>query len=311
MVVRGFWLLGLLALLVVFASCGGAAVSTQSPPTPTPSPTPSPTATPPAQAPVGHIVVLLEENHSYSDVIGNPDMPYLNSLASQYSLATQYYADAHPSIGNYFMLTTGQLVTIDDSFSGTVDVDNLVRRFSAMGKSWKSYAESLPNVGYVGGDAGLYLKHHNPFSYFTDVVNNPAQAANLVPFTQFAADLAANALPTFSFVVPNADDDAHDGTLAAADSWLQANISPLLASTQFQKDGLLIIVFDESELTDLTHIGGHVPAVLVGPDVKKGYQSVTFYQHESTLRFILKLLGASTFPGNAANAPDMSELLIQ
>jgi len=260
---------------------------------------------------VGHVVLLLEENHSYSEVIGSSDMPYLNSLASQYSTATQYYADTHPSIGNYFMLTTGQILTNDDAFNGTVDVDNLVRRFAAMGITWKSYAESLPRVGYLGWDTGPYTKHHNPFPYLSDVVNNPAEAANVVPFTQFATDLAANALPTFSFVAPNVNDDAHDGTLGDADAWLQANIAPLLASSQFQKDGLLIIVFDESEDFDVANGGGHIPAVLVGPDVKKGYQSVMMYQHESVLRFILKLLGANTFPGNAANAPDMSEFLIQ
>jgi acid phosphatase len=74
----------------------------------------------------GHVFLLVEENHSYSEVIGNPAMPYLNSLVVQNGLATQYYADAHPSIGNYFMLTTGQLETLDDSFSGIVSDDNIL-----------------------------------------------------------------------------------------------------------------------------------------------------------------------------------------
>ena len=72
--------------------------------------------------------MVVEENHSYSEVIGNSAMPYLNSLASQYGLATQYFANTHPSIGNYFMLTTGQLITNNDGFTGTVGVDNIVRR---------------------------------------------------------------------------------------------------------------------------------------------------------------------------------------
>ena len=87
-----------------------------------------------------HVVVVLEENHSYSSVIGNSAMPYLNSLASQNALATQYYADTHPSIGNYFMLTTGQIITNDDSFMSTVNVDNIVRHLLSAGKTWKSYA---------------------------------------------------------------------------------------------------------------------------------------------------------------------------
>src|SRR5215471_19366349 len=58
-----------------------------------------------AVPPAGHVVIVVEENHSYSSVIGNSAMPYLNGLASQYGLATQYYANTHPSIGNYFMMT--------------------------------------------------------------------------------------------------------------------------------------------------------------------------------------------------------------
>ena len=74
-------------------------------------------------------------------------MPYFNSLASQNVLFTQYYANTHPSIGNYFMITTGQIITNNDSFTGTVTQDNIVRHMLTAGKTWKSYAESLPSVG--------------------------------------------------------------------------------------------------------------------------------------------------------------------
>src|SRR5207302_959717 len=93
------------------------------------------------------VILVVEENHGYSEVIGNSSMPYLNSLASKYGLATQYFANTHPSIGNYFMLTTGQLITADDGFTGTVDADNIVRELLAAKKTWKSYAESLPAPG--------------------------------------------------------------------------------------------------------------------------------------------------------------------
>jgi acid phosphatase len=255
----------------------------------------------------GHVFLVVEENHSYSEVIGNSSMPYLNSLASQYGLATQYFADAHPSIGNYFMLTTGQLVTIDDAFTGTVSADNVVRELIAAGKTWKSYAESLPSPGYTGGDVYPYVQHHNPFSYLSDVLNSSSQVQNLVPFSQFSGDLANNLLPNFSFIVPNLLNDAHDGTLQAADAWLQQNIAPLISSALFQKDGLLIIVFDESDTTDIANGGGHVAALIVSPQAKKGFQSTTLYQHQSTLRLIMHGLGVTTYPGAAASAPDMSE----
>jgi acid phosphatase len=265
---------------------------------------------------IGHVFLLVEENHSYSEVIGSASMPYLNSLATQYGLATNYFADTHPSIGNYFMLTTGQILTNDDSSTATVSVDNLVRELVAAGKSWKSYAESLPSVGYTGGDVYPYLERHNPLSYFSDVRDDATQAANLVPFTQLASDLADNQLPNFGFITPNAEDDAHDcpdGTqicqdsdkLANADNWLKANIAPLLANSTFQQDGLLIIVFDESVDTDIANGGGQVAMLAIGGKVKAG-QLGTFFQHESTLRLIGEATGIATLPGAAAMAPDMA-----
>jgi phosphatidylinositol-3-phosphatase len=253
------------------------------------------------------VVVVVEENHSLSSVIGNPAMPYLNSLASQYALATQYYANTHPSIGNYFEMTAGQIITNNDAFTSTVTADNIVRHLLGAGKTWKSYAEGLPSVGYTGGDTTSYTRHHNPFSYFSDVFNSSVERLNLVPMTQFAADLSNNHLPQFSFVVPNKADDAHDGTLAQADSWLKGHISPLLRNAAFQSDGILIIVFDESVTSDTAHGGGRVAAVIVGPKVKRGYKSMIFYQHQSLLRTVLQALGVGTFPGAGAHAPAMKD----
>jgi len=269
--------------------------------------TSSPLAPSSGSAQFNHVVLVVEENHSFSEVVGNSAMPYLNSLAKQYGLATQYYANMHPSIGNYFELTAGQTVTNDDGIAGPIDVNNIVRVLVAAGKTWKSYAEALPSVGYISGDAYPYVKHHNVLTYFTDVTQSSTQAQNIVPFSQFASDLSKNALPNFSFVVPDLLNDAHDGPLNVADAWLQKNVSGLISSSLFQNDGLLIVVFDESEGTDTEHGGGHVAAVIVSPKAKKGYQSTTLYQHQSTLRLILGGLGVSSYPGDAAQAPDMSE----
>jgi len=255
------------------------------------------------------VVVVVEENHGYASVIGSSAMPYLNSLATQYGLATQYYADTHPSIGNYFMLTAGQIITNDDSYMSTVSADNIVRHLLTGGKTWKSYAESIPSVGYTGGDTSLYVRHHNPMSYFSDVVNSNVQKMNLVPFTQFATDLSANQLPDFSFVVPNLQDDAHDGSLAQADAWLKSNIAPLIANAQFQQNGLLIIVFDEGDASDGAHGGGRIAMVAVGPAVKHGFQSTTLYQHENLLKTIANYLGIDANIGNAAGAAPMTDLI--
>src|SRR5205823_5060126 len=94
----------------------------------------------------GHVFLVTEENTNYSDSYGSA-MSYLTSLANTYGLATQYYAVTHPSIGNYFQLATGQILTNDDNSSTIQTVDNVVRELLKAGKTWKSYAEDLPSVG--------------------------------------------------------------------------------------------------------------------------------------------------------------------
>jgi hypothetical protein len=261
-----------------------------------------------AQLPAfNHVFIVVEENQNYSSVIGSSSMPYLNNLAEKYGLATQYYANTHPSIGNYFLLTTGKIITNNDGFSGTVTADNVVRHLLAAGKTWKAYEEGLPSVGYIGPDTGQYARKHCPLSYFSDVVNNSAQRKNLVPFAQFAQDLANNALPAYSFITPNLCNDAHDCSLTIADSWLKNEIGPLIASSTFQHGGLLIIVFDESA-NDNTRGGGRIAWVAVSPEFAKlGYKSTKLYQHQSTLRLMMQGLGLTSYPGAAGTAPDMAE----
>jgi phosphatidylinositol-3-phosphatase len=273
-----------------------------------------------AQVPqFGHVVLVVEENHSYSSVIGNSALPYLNSLANQYALATNFYANAHPSIGNYFMLTTGELITNDDFYKSTVGVDNIVRHLVGAGKTWKCYAESLPSVGYTGADVFPYEKAHNPFAFFTDVLNSASQQANLVPFSQFTIDLAAGNLPEYSFIVPNSQNNGEDcpagmtictdtDKLQNADNWLQTNIAPLVNSATFQANGLLIILFDEGGPTDNTNGGGHVAAVLVSPKVKLvGYKGSALYQHQNVLKLMASGLGITFFPPSAGFVSDMAQ----
>jgi hypothetical protein len=291
-----FRLLTLVFCVLALAGCVGQAAMTPPPPAPS--------------VRFGHVFVVVEENANYADVIASPSMPYLNALANQYGLATNYFANAHPSIPNYFELTTGQILTLIDASTPqvfSVSADNVVRELLASGKTWKSYAEDLPSVGYTGGDTGLYAVRHNPLAYFTDVQNNAKQVQNLVPFTQLAADLNTANLPEYSFIVPNLCNDAHDCPLGTADIWLKTNIEPLIKSPQFQKDGLLIIVFDEADTLDFTAGGGHVFAVIVSPLAKRGYKSVAFYQHQSALRLTLEGLGVTKLPGDAATAPAMWE----
>jgi acid phosphatase len=254
----------------------------------------------------GHVFVVVEENTNYASVVGTGAMPYLDTLIGRYGLATRYYANTHPSIGNYFMMTVGMIKTNNDSYVDTVRDDNIVRQLIAAGMTWKSYADSLPSVGYTGPNAGKYARRHNPLSYLSDVTDDPVQKQRLVPFTQFARDLAGDTLPHYSFIVPNLCHDAHDCVLDSADVWLQGNIQPLIASARFQQDGLLLIVFDESS-NDTTNGGGQIVCVVVSAKARAGYRSTTVYQHQSLLRLTAQALGLTTYPGAAAGAAEMGE----
>lgn len=267
-----------------------------------------------------HIFLVVLENHSFSEVIASPSMPYLNSLASQGALATDYFANTHPSIGNYFMLTVGNEETNNDAFSGTISDNNIVRALGQAGKSWKAYIESLPSVGYTGGDvAPLYLKQHNPFAFLSDVVNSSSEADNMVPFSQLSSDLAANNLARFVYLAPDSEDDAHDcpgeaascadtDKLMAADTWLRNNIDPLIHSPNFG-NSLLIITWDESVDSDTADGGGQVATVLVGPHARGAFRSTMMHQHQDTLRTILQGLEVSDLPNAAGTANTLGDML--
>lgn len=264
-----------------------------------------------------HVVMVMEENQGYSSVAGNTSVwPNLNNLIAKGALPTNYYANTHPSIGNYLMLTTGQILTNDDNSTTVWNVDNIARRMLAAHVPFRIYAEGITQ-GYVGGNTGLYLVRHNPFALLSDIADNTTVANQVIwPFSQFATDLADGTLPAFSYIVPDVMDDAHNGTPQQADSWLQSNVvAPLSQQAAFQAggDGLLIVDFDEAATSDTSYGGGHVAPVLWGPIVKPGYQqtSSTVYQHQSMLRTIMDVLGLQNPPGAAASAPLMSEFFVQ
>ncbi len=259
-----------------------------------------------------HIVVVMEENTGYSSVVGDARWPNLNQLISTGALPTHYYANSHPSIGNYFMLTTGQLLTTNDSSNLVWNVDSLARRMLQAGATFRVYAEDMP-LGYLGGDTSSYLVRHNPFARLSDVADNGTVANTVLrPFTQFYLDLYTNNLPEVSFIVPNIYHDAHNGSPQVADAWLQTYVvNEISAIPAFKAggDGILVVAFDEAADTDSTNGGGHVSPVFWGPLVRAGYtqQSATLYQHQSMLRTITESLGLPNPPGAAATAPSMAE----
>ena len=286
-----------------------------------------------AQAPqvpqVQHVLIVLEENTDYGDVCGpnNTSMPFLCGLKNQGSFSSNYYSPTHPSIGNYNDLGWGVVTTNDDACDPNTcgfpyTAGNIVRAVEVAGKTWKGYAENLPSTCYFGGDSGEYAVRHTPIPYVSDVQSNCLNryVAFEDPNLGFAHDLAQNTLPNFAFITPNLCDDGHDCTLPGSSTpgvWLQNNVlQPLLSTGHLNPttgDTVVIVTFDESN-SDNTNGGGLVYWFMLGKGVKQNYQSTGpsaspgFYSHESTLRVMAEMLGASVVGlGGAASAPDMVE----
>jgi acid phosphatase len=157
---------------------------------------------------------------------------------------------------------------------------------------------------------GEYAVRHNPPPYYTSLTNC---AANDVPYTQLAPDLAGGALPTFSFITPNLIDDQHDGTIADGDTWLSNNVPTILGSPAYQNGTVvLFITWDEGEggksndcATNVIDIGCQVATLVISPSTTPGTQSATLFNHYSLLGTTERILGLPTL-GEAATAKDMS-----
>src|ERR1700679_191687 len=167
-----------------------------------------------------HVWVLNEENNSFEDIVGNPQMPYYNSLIQQYGLATQFYADQHSSLPALMWYVAGAAVEPNnDTVSCEHTEDNIVRALLEKDYTWKSYQENLPYAGFQGlySPDTLYYRRHNPLIDFSDVCPGTSQDTNSVPLTQLATDLADGTMVNYAWITPNVNDDAHNGTLQQAD----------------------------------------------------------------------------------------------
>ena len=233
---------------------------------------------------VDRVVVIVFENKAFPQMIGGGQAPTFDSLAGRYALLTDYRGVAHPSLPNYLALVSGatQGVTSDCTGCG-VSARNLADTLERAGKTWKTYAEGLPAPGFTGASAGRYAKKHDPLLYFDDVIARPERLRRIVPLTVFGRDLARNALPDFSLVVPDLCHDMHDCPVSSGDTWLGSFLRPLLRSGALEH-GVVYVVFDEG--TGDAGGGGWVPALVVGPLVRPGARARSPLDHYSLLRTI-------------------------
>jgi acid phosphatase len=255
-----------------------------------------------------HVFLIIEENRSFSTVYPY-GMPWLSGLGDTYGISTNYFSDEPGSMLDYLWLSSG---SGEHAFGcggwgcpKIITSDNIFRELNKSGLSWKVYADSLPYAGYMGVQSGAYVKRHNPAPWYSDVAYYPAKQKQMVPFTQFAKDLAAQNLPNYSLIIPNLLHDAHDGTLAMADRWLKQYISPVLSSPYFKPggDGVMFITFDNGD----GDRQGQVFTAVVGTNVIHRVKVDTAFRHENTLRTMMELLGLKHFPGASQNAAPMRE----
>ncbi|MEO8088061.1 MAG: fibronectin type III domain-containing protein, partial [Bacteroidota bacterium] len=247
-----------------------------------------------------HVVILIEENHGYTQVMGSGSAPYINALASDAMSTsfTQMYGVEHPSQPNYLDIFSGgnQGITNNNLPSSHFTTANLARELINAGRTFISYSQSLPGAGSDVATSGKYARKHNPIANWMGTGANQVSSTLNQPFTAFPSNYSN--LPTVSYVVPDMDYDMHDGSISTGDTWFHNNLDGYVQWAKTH-NSLFIIVFDE----DNGSYNNRIPCIFTGPMVKSGTVATTYNLH-NMLRTIEDMYG-TTHAGNAANVSAM------
>lgn len=256
-------------------------------------------ATPP------HILIVVMENHSYEQVIGNSQMPYINALARANAVVSTTDL-SHPSLPNYLGLISGSIqnnpqdtTPQDGTYAGLQFTDLL----AAKGIGWKAYMEDMRGACDLTDtySPGGYDVNHNPFMYFRSVRNSSSQCHRDVPYTQLAIDLRSRTAPPFIWVSPNITHDMHDGTDAQGDAFIKALVTQVRASSWWTSNSRLIITWDEGAQSE------QVATIVVGAPHGAKANGGNLY---GTLRGLERAYGVGLLGHSAAsNVGDIRPLL--
>ena len=242
-----------------------------------------------------HIVIVVEENHGYSEIIGSSQAPYINTLADEGASFTNSHAITHPSQPNYLAFFSGSTQGItDDSCPHTFSAANLGSELIAAKKTFIGYSEGLPSTGSTVCTSGEYARKHAPWTDFSNVPSSDS-----VPFSKFPSNYAN--LPTISFVIPDLLDDMHDGTIQQGDSWLQTHLQGYVTWAK-TNNSLLIVTFDEDQGTTANQIA----TIFVGPMVKTGKYS-EHINHYNVLRTLEAIYGLP-YAGKSASSTTITDV---
>jgi phosphatidylinositol-3-phosphatase len=243
-----------------------------------------------------HTVIVMMENHSYGEVIGSPQAPYLNSLARHGALFTRSFAIGHPSEPNYLALFSGSTHGVtSDACPVYFRAPNLGHDLLAAHLGFAGYSEDLPDTGSLACSSGEYARKHVPW---TDFRNVPGSVSR--PFSRFPAGHLAR-LPAVTFVIPNLCDDMHDCGVGTGDAWLRRHLGGY-ARWAMTHDSLLIVTWDEDDGT----VANHIPTIFYGQPVRPGRyrERITHY---SVLRTIEAAYGLR-YDGHAASTPPITNV---
>ena len=258
-----------------------------------------------AQVPTpAHVIIVIEENHDYTQIIGSPAAPFINSLVadSNAALFTQSYALTRPSQPNYLMLYSGSNQgVIDDRLPPGLPFStaNLGASLIDSGRTFAGYSEDLPYAGFNRTTYGAYARKHNPWVNWQDSPIRGIPASANLPLTNFPAQY--DSLPTVSFVIPNQDNDMHNGrnpdTITTADKWLRGHLNDYIQWAKTH-NSLFILTFDEGR----TAGSKRIVTLFVGGMVKRGQYNETI-NHYSLLRTVEEMFGLPHAGGSAAAKP--------
>ena len=238
-----------------------------------------------------HIVIVMEENHSFGEIIGSSSTPYINSLPGQGALFTQSFAVSHPSEPNYVALFSGSTQGLtSDACPRTFSANNVGNELRGAGLSFTGFSESLPSDGSTACTSGEYARKHAPWVNFSDLPSTVNRK-----FSEFPSVANLASLPTLSIIDPNLIDDMHDGSIAQGDTWLKNNIDPY-AQWAKTHNSLLIVTWDEDD----SSMSNQIPTIFVGAHVVTGSFS-EHITHYSVLRTIEDAYGLGRL-GNSASA---------
>lgn len=236
-----------------------------------------------------HIVVVIEENHSLAQILDSPAAPYFNALIKTGALLTNAYGITHPSQPNYIALFAGSTEGVIANVCPLVlTVPNLRSTLAQVGRSFVGYSEDLPAVGSTDCIVGSYVRKHNPWVNWQASPLNQVPSTENRPFADFPTDFSS--LPTLSIIVPNQQNDMHDGKdperIRRADEWLKAHLSRYVQWAETH-NSLLIVTWDEDDGKSANHI----PMMVVGPMVRQGHYDERT-DHYGLVRTITDMYGA-------------------